>query len=76
MKNLPGWVILFLMDKELASLEEKVRLTAELCLRLRKENLNLRQDLANAQQQAKLLQTRFDAAKDRLNAVIDKLPAA
>ena len=64
------------MDKELASLELKVQQAAELCHRLRKENLNLRQELAGAQQQAKLLQTRFDAAKDRLNAVIDKLPAA
>ena len=64
------------MDKELASLEQKVQQAAELCQRLRRENLNLRQELASAQQQVKLLQTRFDAAKDRLNAVIDKLPAA
>jgi cell division protein ZapB len=65
----------FRMDKELASLEQKIQQTAELCHRLRKENLNLRQELASAQQQAKLLQTRFDAAKDRLNTVIDNLPA-
>ncbi len=64
------------MDKELASLELKVQQAAELCLRLRRENLNLRQELAGAQQQAKLDQTRFEAAKNRLNAVIEKLPAA
>jgi cell division protein ZapB len=64
------------MDKELASLEQKIRQAAELCQRLRTENQNLRQELASSQQQVKLLQSRFEAAKNRLNAVIDKLPAA
>jgi regulator of replication initiation timing len=63
------------MDKELTSLALKIQQAAERCHRLRTENQNLRQELANSQQQAKLLQMRFEAAKNRLNAVIDKLPA-
>lgn len=63
------------MDKELASLEQKIRQTAELCLRLRKENQSLRQELAASQQQIRQLNSRLDEAKTRLDAVIDKIPA-
>jgi cell division protein ZapB len=74
-KNLPGWVIVFDMDKALASLEQKIRLAAELCQRLRKENQGLRQDLATSQQQLKQLNARLDTAKSRLDSVIDKIPS-
>lgn len=63
------------MDKELASLEQKIQLAAELCQRLRRENVSLRQGLANAQQLNKQLQAKLDSAKSRIDAVIDKLPS-
>jgi cell division protein ZapB len=66
----------FCMDKELASLAQKIQLAAELCQRLRKENQNLRQELAAAQQRAKLLSAKLDTAKARVETIIDNLPAS
>ncbi len=63
------------MDKELASLAQKIQLAAELCQRLRRENQNLRQELAAAQQKVKQLNTRLDTAKARVETLIDNLPA-
>ena len=63
------------MDKELASLAQKIQLAAELCQRLRKENQNLRQELAAAQQKVKLMNARLDEAKTRVESLIDSLPA-
>jgi cell division protein ZapB len=63
------------MEKELASLAQKIQLAAELCQRLRKENQNLRQELAAAQQKAKLLSGKMDTAKARVETLIDNLPA-
>ena len=65
----------FSIDKELASLEQKIGLAAELCQRLRKENQELRQSLATAQQQVKQLDSKLQSAKSRLDSVIEKLPA-
>ena len=63
------------MDKELASLAEKIRLASELCQRLRKENQNLRQELAAAQQKVKQMNARLDQARSRVETLIDSLPA-
>ena len=63
------------MDKELAALAQKIQLAAELCQRLRKENQNLRQELAAAQQKVKLMSTKLDQAKSRVESLIDSLPA-
>lgn len=63
------------MDKELNSLTQKIQLVTELCLRLRKENQSLRQDLAASQQQVKLMSAKLDAAKSKLDSLIDKLPS-
>lgn len=65
----------FPMQKELDSLAEKIRLASELCQRLRRENQNLRQELAAAQQKVKLMSVKLDAAKARVETLIDSLPA-
>lgn len=65
----------FLMQKELDSLAEKIRLASELCQRLRRENQNLRQELAASQQKVKLMSARLDEAKSRVESLIDSLPA-
>ena len=64
------------MDKELASLAQKIQMASELCQRLRKENQNLRQELAAAQQKVKLLNVKLDSAKARVETLIDNLPAS
>lgn len=64
----------FRMQKELESLAQKIQLAAELCQRLRKENQNLRQELAASQQKVKLMSAKLDEAKARVETLIDSLP--
>jgi cell division protein ZapB len=62
------------MRAELDTLEAKIRQVAGLCHTLRRENIALRQQLLAAQQDNKQLTTRLDAAKTRLQALLDTLP--
>jgi cell division protein ZapB len=62
------------MHAELDTLEAKIRQVAELSQTLRRENIALRQQLLAAQQDNKQLTTRLEAAKVRLNALLDTLP--
>lgn len=62
------------MHAELDALEDRIRQVAELCQALRQENVALRQQLVAAQQDNKQLATRLDAAKARLQALLDALP--
>ena len=62
------------MHAELDTLEAKIRQVAELSQTLRRENITLRQQLLTAQQDNKQLTTRLEAAKARLNALLDTLP--
>lgn len=62
------------MHAQLDALEDKIRQVAELCHMLRQENITLRQQLVAAQQDNKQLTTRLDAAKTRLEALLDTLP--
>lgn len=64
------------MQNELESLAQKIQLVTELCQRLRRENQNLRQELAAAQQKAKLLSVKVNSAKARVENLIDSLPAS
>ncbi|MCL5060998.1 MAG: hypothetical protein M1449_11310 [Candidatus Thermoplasmatota archaeon] len=62
------------MHAELDALEAKIRQVAELCHTLRRDNIALRQQLLAAQQDNKQLATRLDAARTRLQALLDTLP--
>ena len=62
------------MHAELDTLEAKIRQVAELCHTLRQENIALRQQLLASQQDNKQLTTRLDAAKTRLQTLLDTLP--
>ncbi|MHB1352597.1 MAG: hypothetical protein ACYC5S_10045 [Thiobacillus sp.] len=62
------------MHAELDTLEAKVRQVAELCHNLRRENVALRQQLVAAQHENKQAAARLDAAKSRLQALLEKLP--
>lgn len=62
------------MHAELDALEARIRQVAELCQSLRRENIALRQQLLAAQQDSKQLTTKLDAAKARLQTLLDTLP--
>ena len=62
------------MHAELDTLEAKIRQVAELCHTLRQENVALRQQVLAAQHDNKLLTTRLEAAKVRLQALLETLP--
>jgi cell division protein ZapB len=62
------------MHAELDTLEAKIRQVAELCQSLRQDNIALRQQVLTAQQDNKQLMTRLEAAKTRLQALLDTLP--
>ena len=62
------------MDADFASLEAKVAQFVNLCERLRAENSDLRQQLADAQGDAKRLNERIDSAREKLTLLIERLP--
>ncbi len=62
------------MHAELDTLEARIRQVAELCHALRKENIALRQQLLAAQQESKQLTAKLDAAKARVQGLLDTLP--
>lgn len=62
------------MYAELDTLEAKIRQVAELCHTLRQENITLRQQVLAAQQDNKQLTTRLEAARARLQALLETLP--
>jgi cell division protein ZapB len=62
------------MHAELDTLEARIRQVAELCHTLRQDNIALRQQVLAAQQDNKQLTTRLEAAKTRLQALLDTLP--
>ena len=62
------------VESEFNSLEAKVAQFVTLCERLRAENLELRQELAAAQNDAKRLNEKIDGARSRLENLLARLP--
>jgi cell division protein ZapB len=62
------------MEAELKVLEERVGQLVELTQRLRSENRDLRQQLARAVNDNKRLGEKVDAARARLETLLERLP--
>ena len=62
------------MDEEFESLEAKVSQFVKMCERLRMENMELRQRLAVASNDAKRLNDKIDGARNRLEGLLARLP--
>ena len=62
------------MEAEFNSLEGKVSQFAQVCERLRAENVALRQQLAVAQRDAKRLTDKIEGAKAKLESLLVRLP--
>jgi cell division protein ZapB len=62
------------VETEFTSLEAKVAQFVTLCERLRAENVELRQQLSAARNDAKRLHDKIDGAKARLEGLISRLP--
>ena len=62
------------METEFTSLEAKVAQFVTLCERLRAENVELRQQLVAARNDAKRLHEKIDGAKARLEGLLARLP--
>jgi cell division protein ZapB len=62
------------VESDFNSLEAKVAQFVTLCDRLRAENVELRQQLAAARNDAKRLHDKIDGAKARLEGLLSRLP--
>lgn len=62
------------METELKSLEEKINQFVQLCRRLRSENIQLRQQLANATSENKHLAEKIGTATSRLETLLSQFP--
>ncbi len=62
------------MEAEIDSLDEKVQQLALLCQRLRKDNSQLRQQLATARDENQRLSEKISAATGRLESLLEKIP--
>jgi len=62
------------VEAEFNSLEAKVAQFVALCERLRAENVELKQQLAAAQRDARRLNEKIDGARTRIEGLINRLP--
>ena len=62
------------MEAELNSLDDKISQLVQLCHRLRTNNSELRQQLAAAQNQSKQLTEKIEAARQRLENLLRRIP--
>ena len=63
-----------IMEADLKSLEEKITRLITLCSDLREENVQLRSDLSQAQQDASLLKSNMQLAGDKLESLLASMP--
>jgi cell division protein ZapB len=62
------------MESEISSLEGKINQLVQLCQRLRKDNNDLRQELAASQSDNKQLSEKISNAKERLETILSRIP--
>ena len=62
------------MEADLKALEDKVAQLIDLCKQLRTENIDLRQELAQAQNDARQLKENMALTGNRLQALLERLP--
>ncbi len=62
------------MDQELTGLEDRIRQAVELCRRLRGENIDLRQRVAQLQSENKRLADKIVGARERLEGLLRQIP--
>ena len=63
-----------LMDAEMAALEERIRQAVDLCQRLRGENSDLRQRVAQLQSENRQLADKITSARQRLEGLLEQIP--
>lgn len=63
------------MDTSLSTLEAKIDQVAALCQQLRDENHALRERIAGLDQEKQALAARMTTARERLETVMERLPA-
>lgn len=63
------------MDIDIANLEAKVERVAAFCEELRAENHALREHIESLEREKQALATRMTTARERLETIMDKLPA-
>lgn len=62
------------MEAELSSLDHRITQLVQLCHRLRHDNNELRQQLAAALNQNKQLTEKIEAARQRLEGLLSRIP--
>ena len=62
------------MEAELTALDDKISQLVQLTQKLRKDNSQLRQDLASVQSENKRLSEKVNTAKARLEALLTQIP--
>lgn len=62
------------MDAEMAALEERIRQAVDLCQRLRGENSDLRQRVAQLQSENRQLADKITSARERLEGLLEQIP--
>lgn len=63
------------MNANISSLELKVEQVVAFCEQLRAENHALRQRIAGLEQEKELLEARMGTARERLENIMERLPA-
>jgi cell division protein ZapB len=62
------------MDGQMEALEERIRQAVDLCQRLRGENIDLRQRVAQLQSENRQLADKITAARERLEGLLEQIP--